>query len=238
MQDRERFTQEIEDSVQRLPSILNFSEELNDFILRIMKLRSSERPVTKAICLHPWLDGVFEEEWSALDVLASPMYSMKARTESFASPSVGSLPTESPVIDVNMSHRERHMVEQDTEKSGLQFHLPPLEPKTPSVGRARKLLNPTNDFASPKHVDASASRNRFSEPLQAPVRDEGASAARIPADLSSVKASKGVPSSTSVDRNSTQSDRTDGELESSPRGESEKEREDSPPVLQLSRRAK
>ena len=148
MQDKDRFSEEISNSVVRLPNELSFSATQNDFILRILKLRSSERPLSRQICVHPWLDGAFDEEMtppSSLDNPSTPK-AMSTRAE-MLSPSLGSISSPAmaanslAIKDMVISQRERHMLEVDTEKTGHQLHLPPLEPSTPSIGRARKFLN-------------------------------------------------------------------------------------------------
>lgn len=65
LMDKDRFTADITDTLDRLPNQLPFSEGLNDFMLKFLRLHSSERPLTTSICLHPWLDGAIEREWVA-----------------------------------------------------------------------------------------------------------------------------------------------------------------------------
>ena len=55
-QNKEQFEMAIKETVEQLPEVLNFSAELNDFILRFLQLRSSRRPTTRALCAHAWLE--------------------------------------------------------------------------------------------------------------------------------------------------------------------------------------
>ena len=60
LQRQDLFTEEILDTVNRLPSALTFSPELNDFIMQFLILNPEDRPKCRAICTHPWLAGAFD----------------------------------------------------------------------------------------------------------------------------------------------------------------------------------
>jgi serine/threonine protein kinase len=62
LQDKEKFTETIHDTVEQLPQLLNFSEELNDFILKFLELSMSKRPSTAHLCSHPWVKSLVETE--------------------------------------------------------------------------------------------------------------------------------------------------------------------------------
>jgi hypothetical protein len=176
MQDKDRFSREILDCVTKLPEELLLPEHQYDFILRLLKLRSSDRPVTKTICVHQWLDGAFDEYSLIPPMLLDPTTPKGGRlserelslSPSLSSKSLGSMtPTPVDMSKVMISQRERHMLEVDTVKTGLSLHLPPLEPQTPSVGRAKKFLNndklfPSNDSGKESSCDNGSSL--FSSP--------------------------------------------------------------------------
>ena len=235
LQDRSKFTAEIKSAVERLPEALNFSEDLNDFILRFLRLRSTDRPHTHSLCLHKWLDGAIESELrppSSADFLMSHSSggSGLGSSSGLSIPipggagGLGSSPSVSPskfsgrrefdgrnaggaggssgvgadfLVDPtvlreassSVSDKERRMYEDHNQLhhhhhhhhhhpgSGLtifieeemsspapmdvfhpstiqhhQLHLPPIEPATPSVRQARKLLGdegPTSRPLSP-----------------------------------------------------------------------------------------
>lgn len=56
----EIFTADIMVAVEKFPKVLNFSPPLNDFIMRLLTLDPANRPKTRSICMHPWLDGAFD----------------------------------------------------------------------------------------------------------------------------------------------------------------------------------
>lgn len=222
MQDKERFGREIAESVARLPEELELPEQEYDFILRLLKLRSSERPVTKLICTHPWLDGAFG------DMLVPPMLDPVTPKASFrgdslspslSGKSLGAMtPTSVDVSKVVISQRERHMLEVDTERSGHSLHLPPLEPATPSVGRARKLLN-TSDAATPTapngslfHPNGAAANNSsFHSPasrVDASNAANGAGAPNGAITLQTVGKAASEPNRSGKDRDSVQNNGT------------------------------
>lgn len=62
LQDKEKFTETIHDTLEQLPQLLNFSPELNDFILRFLEISQSKRPATAQLCHHPWINSLVEVE--------------------------------------------------------------------------------------------------------------------------------------------------------------------------------
>ena len=62
LKDKEKFTDTINDTLDQLPEMLNFSPELNSFILKFLELSQSKRPSTAQLCSHAWLDGLVDEE--------------------------------------------------------------------------------------------------------------------------------------------------------------------------------
>lgn len=149
LQDKEKFTREIEQTLIRLPDALTFSSELNDFVSRFLRLRSSERPSTKKICVHPWLGGAFTNDVSFASKLALREDCGQApRSPGVVRDHKMGLHLQSEVLNIEVDGRTRHMIEAENEKGHSHFHLPPIEPQTPSVVRARKLLNPPVDVMS------------------------------------------------------------------------------------------
>ena len=58
LQSKDLFIIEIKETVEKLPLALNFSSELNDFILQfLLVLNSKDRPRIRTVCTHPWLCG-------------------------------------------------------------------------------------------------------------------------------------------------------------------------------------
>ena len=60
LQSKDLFIIEIRDTVEKLPSALTFSSELNDFIMQFLILNPKDRPKCRSICMHPWLAGAFD----------------------------------------------------------------------------------------------------------------------------------------------------------------------------------
>lgn len=145
LQDKERFTEEITKTVDRLPEVLNFSEQLNDFILRFLKLKSSERPLTKSIMRHKWLEGVIPVEvgrpLSLQQNLSSPGGAGGDGDESYPSPGRNlTVTTNRRSFEFEVSQKERKKTADKT------VHLPPVEPSTPNVTKARKMLHRVDEL--------------------------------------------------------------------------------------------
>lgn len=69
LKDKEVFTETINDTLEHLPEVLNFSPELNNFILKFLELSQSKRPSMAQLCGHLWLDGLVDEELQARSAL-------------------------------------------------------------------------------------------------------------------------------------------------------------------------
>lgn len=195
LQDKSKFTEEIAHAVKVLPEHLAASlpAELNEFLVPILKVRSSERPNTEQLACHEWLEGKVldgslsdekEDDLETrfgtmnLDGLSNPSKSISIRIDTLGdgydsrgngslapSPSMSSSSLrdgrgQSPgVVDPlvlrnasqAMEGRARHHLEAhnhpDESNTGggtsahHEIHLPPIDPPTPSVGKARKFLN-------------------------------------------------------------------------------------------------
>lgn len=176
LQDKERFTETIHDTVEQLPQLLNFSLELNDFILKFLELSQSKRPTTAQLCAHPWVRSLVEEELAhraaKFETLSSKSFRHDMGTES-PTQSMRNALTPNHLIDheietveerqafiemvfSNLSERERkHMQEyilqhknDGPDKHHAQMHLPPIVPSTPSIGNAKKILRKGNEIAN------------------------------------------------------------------------------------------
>lgn len=56
LQEKQAFVREIDATVERLSGILDFSDDLNDFVLSFLDLRASGRPDIRDLLSHPWLE--------------------------------------------------------------------------------------------------------------------------------------------------------------------------------------
>ena len=59
LQDKLRFEDMIHTTVAALPDALEFPKDLKDFVLRFVKIRSSERPTIAELCSHAWVAELF-----------------------------------------------------------------------------------------------------------------------------------------------------------------------------------
>ena len=80
MRDKKRFAEDVDESVQYLPKVLeDFSPELVDFIVAILKIDSKERLTSKEACQHVWMKSKFtrqlegKEDDQGLHCATSPM---------------------------------------------------------------------------------------------------------------------------------------------------------------------
>ncbi len=55
LQDKQEFTERIMTILEELKDILDFSEELNDFIMLFLSMRISQRPSLFTLIQHPWI---------------------------------------------------------------------------------------------------------------------------------------------------------------------------------------
>lgn len=168
LQDKEKFTEEIHATLDSLPDMLNFTEELNDFILKFLQIRSSIRPTAVGISAHTWLDGSMDDILSSLR--ASKLSVDTHANRPFTPPNLSPSPSISDMASSknyqvdpetlktaynNLSERERRHIEEyilnqkdGAKNSDHQIHLPPIEPATPSLGNARKIMKKGDELAS------------------------------------------------------------------------------------------
>lgn len=156
LQDKHRFTDEISDTVSRLPDNLNFSDSLNSFILSFLRLHSSDRPVTKQLCYHKWLEGFIELQSPRLNKFDSNSPTDSPRESNSHTPKNNYDGITNRLGNLEIDIRSRQMLESDS-----SFHLPPIEPATPSVLRARKFL----PQASPNLTSTSLKNNGNFSPI-------------------------------------------------------------------------
>jgi serine/threonine protein kinase len=184
LQDKAKFTENITFSVERLPEYLNFSPEFNDFILQFLKLRSSERSNINALLSHTWLsDQVIRKQADSFDLSID----VGMRTVSFdslgsnifdgnniigiGSPDTVNLTNEqdlyrTELLKESYSVRQRKELEDynshHIDVNNSLYHLPPIEPATPSVGNARKILQKGENL----FIDA---QKTFSDGVDSPI---------------------------------------------------------------------
>eukprot|EP01038_Epipyxis_sp_PR26KG_P006770 gene6770-9273_t len=211
LQDKEKFTKTIEEAVETLPDVLNFSPELNDFILKILQLRSSKRQSTPILSTHSWLEGSMDSELAKLrankltvDIPLSPTRSpnnieplymnnfqssstSRSHSESFTGSgdiSFNNFQVNPEFLKAafdNLSEKERRHMEEYilAHKGSIEFgeshhhlSLPPIEPATPSIGKAKKILRKGDELAhKAKELDGSVSHgNEFSTPNRSSFR--------------------------------------------------------------------
>jgi len=208
LQNKTSFTRSIEDTLRQLPRALHFTPQLNEFILKLLQLQSTKRPVIRGIATHPWLEGMMDEELAALRAAklgtlshsadgpfsplrcSSPNDSMqhnqdfKLLTKSFSrnismsnSPSANVVNGQEidPRVDTevlkrafqNLSEKERKQMEEyilrhrlvDSQDHNAK-HLPPIEPPTPNIGHARKLINGNDLTRQSRQFSASISQQQ------------------------------------------------------------------------------
>jgi serine/threonine protein kinase len=147
MQDKVQFGNEISVNVERLPKILDFSPALNSFIMAILQVKPEERLTISAVCQLDWVSAKFEKiNLAHSTVPDSPIASAKSdHHQSNAGNKKG-------LLQYALSNRERRLMEEYAKSGGHnaaggEISLPPIEPSTPDVGRARKILKKGDQLA-------------------------------------------------------------------------------------------
>lgn len=194
LHDKGLFTQTIAETVGSLPDHLTFSEELNDFILRFVELRSSRRSNMKALASHGWLQGrLLEDIMAGANGLRTSKILADGTT--FTPPTLSpspsfyaSTPVSQEAINAaysNVSDRERKVLEEiisaHQQEDGEQLmHLPPITPATPNIGAAKKILRKGNELAN------SVSHLSFGESgAESPLPHKGYVRSRLPSLIES-----------------------------------------------------
>lgn len=141
MQDARRFGDEIETTVKQLQHELQFSPSLNQFIIRMLALDPSARPSASDLCRLDWMKERIGHLPSEFD--------MKLRTEPPVNhhpnqlrPSMKSPSNPNNMLKAAMSNRERQMLQEYVKQNHNkgEVNLPPIEPTTPSITKARKIM--------------------------------------------------------------------------------------------------
>jgi serine/threonine protein kinase len=152
MQDSRRFSDEIETSVCQLSSELHYTKSLNQFIMKMLSLDPLARPTAGELCQLDWMK---EKIGSLPFELDQQLRTEPAMNSSF----LQNRPAKSPARSTNMlkaamSNRERQMIQDHyhVKQGGSggagagggshkgEVSLPPIEPTTPSVVKARKIM--------------------------------------------------------------------------------------------------
>lgn len=169
LQDKAVFAKEIRVCIERLSDSLTFSHELNEFIVRFLRLRSSLRPNIDDVCRDLWLGDMGMDSdgpnGQAKPGRASP--ELLAVTNRHSLYGIEDALTNTEVDpDIirssfnSLSERERKLydthnkhVTQSHEGHGLS--LPPIEPPTPNMSAARKILRKGEQLVtSTQHQDS------------------------------------------------------------------------------------
>ncbi|KAJ1436082.1 kinase-like domain-containing protein [Ochromonadaceae sp. CCMP2298] len=189
LQDKKHFTETIQETVDQLPSVLNFSPALNNFILQFLDLRTNKRPHVSTLCSDPWLEGRIEEDLTHRnEKLAEtgttryPKSPSITRTNSQSSLDLVSLgladdnvPFDRHYVEMmfsNFTERERHHMEQYIKHHAddspgnrhAQMHLPPIVPATPNISGAKKIFDRGNDGYRPASMIIDQLANDDSRP--------------------------------------------------------------------------
>lgn len=215
MQDRDQFKKEMHAAVASLKTELHFSSELNDIVVKFLMLDAVARPQAITLIQHPWFGDHFkdllEERDSSQGDTHSPVRAGSLKI-SVANPMTNASP--------NLSNRERRFLEAYMKTEGgagqkaesaeeLQLHLPPIEPATPSIHKARKMLMPQ----SPANSDSGSGKSSV---LTSKSQKELKPPAGIAAPDHSVRREKTVP-----DRGGTHMSRTVDTLDEREESEAE-----------------
>jgi serine/threonine protein kinase len=197
LQNKELFTQTITETVEQLPDLLNFSSDLNDFILRFLEMKPVKRPTVRSLAVHPWLNGVMDEAIAA-GSLAARLYGNSGEGRPWSPPTIS--PSQSFSLDSNdgafkdpivsqevlrqaynnLSDKERRQMEEyilQRKNGDNMMKLPPIMPATPNMGNAKKILRKGNELASRSYGPTSESQAFFVQdhttPVHTPVQQIG-----------------------------------------------------------------
>ena len=142
MQDKFKFAAQMSATVKSLPSVLNFSTPLNEFIIAILQQDPLLRPIARQACQLTW---VAEKLVDCANMFIPANPSVTALRGNNGSPvHVVDSPAQTKVLrKAAMSNRER---EKNHGAKGEQVNLPPIEPQTPSIIKARKIMKKGDDL--------------------------------------------------------------------------------------------
>jgi len=177
LQDKDKFSISMTNTVECLPDVLNFSSQLNSFILEFLVLHSSKRPGLPRICTDSWIVDLLEDALSErarklnFDTDDQPPLYISSPAQSthnlngFTSPIVEkkSARVEQNILEIafnNISDRERKQMSdyiQNHRNDEEQMHLPPIMPATPNILNAKKILRKGNELANSNYNSTSSS---------------------------------------------------------------------------------
>ena len=156
LQDKAVFAREIRSCIERLSDSLTFSHELNEFIVKFLRLRSSLRPSIGEVCRDLWLrklglDDLDDEQYPELSPQGSPTPEMNmavTNRHSFIGieEAISNTEVDPDIIRssfASLSERERKLYDTHNKTHTEGHHdlrLPPIEPATPNMSAARKIL--------------------------------------------------------------------------------------------------
>ena len=109
-----------------------------------MNIRTNERTSARNLILHPWLANERDNRLDLSELglnIPSPAFGRSNSMNGLHQ--ISSSPLNKDIVNsMEVSGRERHLIEEFNTSTGHahDIHLPPLEPATPSVGKARKML--------------------------------------------------------------------------------------------------
>jgi serine/threonine protein kinase len=169
LQDKADFAKEIRLTIERLVDALSFSNELNELVCKFLRLRSSLRPGIREVCADAWFGGIISLGPSASVQSPSPQMSPSVTNRHSVygiEDAEGGTEVDPELLQKSfqsMSERERQMYEKHNEHivgddRHHLLHLPPIEPQTPNMQAARKILKKGADLVS--HVSASGAGKR------------------------------------------------------------------------------
>mmetsp|Transcript_1869 Transcript_1869/g.2969 ORF Transcript_1869/g.2969 Transcript_1869/m.2969 type:complete len:521 (-) Transcript_1869:117-1679(-) len=137
MRDKEKFSEIIQNSTNSLQEFLPFSEDLKKFIVAILQVDDSTRPTAQGMCSLPWMGGRFA------DLISS---SLTSAHPSDSGANIPNGPGTSPYKKVLKTAQVSKARQKHSNKVG-DVSLPPIEPATPSVGKARKIMRQGDQLA-------------------------------------------------------------------------------------------
>lgn len=170
MQDKEKFEEEISVNVKQLKDVLHFSADLNNFIISVLKINPENRLTVYQVCHLAWVSEHFDSY--NFSEPAPPDSPALGRGDSAAGSG-----KKAGLMHYAVSNRERRLMEEYSKANGqTEINLPPIEPSTPDVGRARKILKKTDQlakFASKAIVYDELAADNLLESASAPSTPDG-----------------------------------------------------------------
>jgi hypothetical protein len=183
LQNKDKFSISMTNTVEYLPDVLNFSSQLNSFLLEFLVLHSSRRKGLPGICNDPWvvdlLQDALSERARKLNFDTEPHLYISSPAQSsnnlngYTSPFLerSTARVEQNILELafnNISDRERKQMSdyiQNHKNDEEQMHLPPIIPATPNIINAKKILRKGNELANSNYTTSATSSSSSSSPL-------------------------------------------------------------------------